>query len=87
MPRQNVLKQQSKGFAWTAMPSATRSMYFSVNSLFNGASALLGSVLCSALIGVLEAYPPHALRCIFFVGLAGALAAAVMAARIPCREA
>ena len=68
-------------------PSATRSMYFSVNSLFNGASALLGSVLCSALIGVLEAYPPHALRCIFFVGLAGALAAAVMAARIPCREA
>ena len=45
------------------------------------ASALLGSVLCSALIGVLEAYPPHALRCIFFVGLAGALAAAVMAAR------
>lgn len=67
-------------------PSATRSMYFSVNSLFNGASALLGSVLCSALIGVLEAYPPHALRCIFFVGLAGALAAAVMAARIPCRE-
>ena len=35
-------------------PSATRSMYFSVNSLFNGASALLGSVLCSALIGVLE---------------------------------
>ena len=68
-------------------PSATRSMYFSVNSLFNGASALLGSVLCSALIGVLEAYLPHALRCIFFVGLAGALAAAVMAARIPCREA
>ena len=26
MPRQNVLKQQSKGFAWTATPSATRSM-------------------------------------------------------------
>lgn len=67
-------------------PAATRSMYFSVNSLFNGAAALLGSVLCSALIGVLEVYPPHALRFVFFVGLAGALVAAVMAARIPCRE-
>lgn len=50
-------------------PSATRSMYFSDNSLFNGASALLGSVLCSALIGVLEAYPPHALRWHLFCGL------------------
>lgn len=62
-------------------PSATRGMYFSVNSLFNGASALLGSVL-EAMRSSACWRPTRPTHCAAsFVGLAGALAAAVMAHR------
>lgn len=63
-----------------------RSMYFSVYSMLVGVASMLGSVLCSALINVLEGYSIYALRYVFLTGIIGAIAAMVMAVRMPCRE-
>ena len=56
-------------------PAESRSVYVSVNALWNGVGALAGSVLCSALAARLEAISPTAPRYVFYVGMVCTLAA------------
>ncbi|MEG0763486.1 MAG: MFS transporter [Oscillospiraceae bacterium] len=67
-------------------PSDNRSMYFSVNSTMNGAAAFVGSMLCSVLIGVIEALSPingqANLKYIFIIGTVITFIAAFAATKI-----
>lgn len=56
-------------------PAENRSMYFSVISTMNGVASLAGSVLCSALIQLLDTMGGEAmLRWVFAAGIVGTLA-------------
>lgn len=67
-------------------PEDTRSVYISVLALLNGAAALIGSLICSTFIQVLESYSLSLLRWIFCIGLVGALISSLMVLRVPFDE-
>ncbi|MEG1239995.1 MAG: MFS transporter [Oscillospiraceae bacterium] len=68
-------------------PAATRSIYFSANAVGNGIAAFLGTALCSAFIGAIQAAAGAGsdgyLRYAFLIGGAGILVTMVLSRFIP----
>ena len=54
-----------------ATPQENRSVYFTVKALSGCVVSVLASLICTALIGVLEARSPELLRYLFFIGAFG----------------
>ena len=69
------------------IPSDSRSLYFSVTSTLNGIGSLGGSLICSALIGILESIGgTAALKYVFLVGAVGFVLTAVLAQLIKSKS-
>ena len=67
-------------------PEESRSVFISVLSLLNGGAALVGSLLCSTLIEILEGYSIDFLRYLFGFGVVFAIISAILSLRIPYHE-
>ena len=64
-------------------PEENRSIYVGLVNLAGGISSLVGSILCSGLIGLLEVHAPSAVRYVFFVGAVLCCVCLLLLTRVP----